>query len=182
MLRIVIPGQELWDERKNEFVYTKPCEIRLEHSLVSVSKWEAKWKKPFLKSFEKDGDLSFEELIDYVRCMTITQNVEPKAYQNLSKENLKDILEYIDDPMTATWFSDEKKPRTSRRTITSELIFSWMIDFGIPFECKKWHLNRLITLLRVCEAEHRPKKKSSQSDLLKKHARLNKMRRKPKRR
>lgn len=171
----------MWDEKKNEFIYTKPCELRLEHSLVSVSKWESKWKKPFIKTFEKGGDLTTEELIDYVRCMTITQNVDPKAYLNLSTENFKEIVAYIDDPMTATWFSDEKKQRPNHRTITSELIYSWMIDFGIPFECKKWHFNRLITLLRVCEAEHRPKKKTSQAELLRKHARLNKQRRKPRR-
>lgn len=179
MLLLVIPETELWDEKKQEFVYTKAVSLRLEHSLVSVSKWESKWRKPFIKTFSDKSGLSSDELIDYIRCMTLTQNVDPSVYLNLTRDNYKQIIAYIDAPMTATWFSDEKKAKPNRRVITSELIYCWMIDFGIPFECQKWHFNRLITLLRVCEAEHRQPKKRSQSDILRKHARLNKQRRKP---
>ena len=175
MLSIIVPSAEKWDERREEFVYSKPCSLRLEHSLVSISKWEANWNKPF---YSKKPKTSIE-LLDYVKCMTITQNVDPAVYMNLTAKNLEDISKYIEAPMTATWFSDENKSKRPGRTITSELVYSWMIDFGIPFECQKWHFNRLLTLIRVCEAEHRPPKKQSRSDILRHHAKLNKQRRKP---
>ena len=145
MLTIVIPEREYYDERKNEFIHTKEYEIQLEHSLVSISKWEARHNKPFLDKKEK----TTEETLDYIKCMTITQNVPDKAYLGLSQKNIKDIKKYIDSPMTATTFSNVGNRGPSREIITSELIYYWMISLNIPMECQKWHINRLLTLIRV---------------------------------
>lgn len=174
MLQIVIPAEELWDEARNEFVMHKEQTLHLEHSLVSLSKWESKWCKPFLSKDIK----TFEETVDYVRCMTITQNVNPEVYTRLSNENIKQINEYIDAPMTATWFSEDKNKKGSSEQTTSELVYYWMISLNIPFECQKWHLNRLLTLIRVCNAKNQPAKKMSKRDLMSRNAALNAARKK----
>lgn len=178
MLPILIKHGELYDETKNEFIQLeKDQTICLEHSLVSVSKWEAKWHKPFLDDrFPKTK----EEIIDYIRCMTITQNVNPNVYYLMSDENLKKIQEYISDPATATWFSDKKKKQTQKRIITSEVIYYWMIALQIPFECQKWHLNRLLTLIKVCNEENKPldKKNRNMREFLSERAALNAARKK----
>lgn len=176
MLEIVIPGKELYDEVKEEFVYTKSCEIRLEHSLVSLSKWEAKHKKPFLS--EKNG-LSRDELVDYIRCMTITQNVPEDVYNSLSNNQIQEIFNYVDEPMTATWFSNNKqKTPPSREVITSELIYYWMTAHGIDWKAEKWHLSRLLTLIRVCNAKNGSDSKMSKRDIMKQNRELNMARRK----
>lgn len=175
MLQITIPSTELWDENKQEFVTIKEQVLQLEHSLVSVSKWEAKWCKIFLSKKEK----TYEETIDYIKCMTITQNVNPDVYKYLTKENIDKINEYILAPMTATWFSDEKGNSSgSREQITSELIYYWMISFNIPFECQKWHLNRLLTLIRVCSIKNKDPKKMSRREIMSRNAALNAARKK----
>lgn len=173
MLRITIPAAEQWDERKQEFISTKECSIQLEHSLVSLSKWESKWNKPFLGKDNKTE----EEIIDYVRCMTITQNVDPNVYYAMSNDNIKAIRNYIDEPMTATTFK-EIGGKTNREVITSELIYYWMIALNIPFECQKWHLNRLLTLIRVCNIKNQPPKKMKQSEIMRQNAALNAARKK----
>lgn len=148
MLEITIPGTRLFNSQTDEFIYTSPKSIRLEHSLISVSKWEAKWKKSFISSKDK----SLDEIIDYIKCMTLTQNVDSLTYKLLSKENFDEILNYIDDPMTATVitsYGENSKPKASNKITTSEEIYYWMVYFGIPFECEKWHLNRLMTLIRI---------------------------------
>lgn len=176
MLTITIPSVELWDEKNSEFKYQKGATIALEHSLVSLSKWEAKWRKPFLNAKEPK---TTEETIDYVRCMTLTQNVDPKVYNNLTNENIKQINSYIDAPMTATWFSnDNSKGKGFREQITAELIYYWMIALNIPFECQKWHLNRLFTLIKVCNIKNQPPKKRSKKELMRRNAALNAARRK----
>jgi len=174
MLRITIPAVEQWDEAKQEFIYTKEQTLSLEHSLVSISKWESKWCKPFLTKQEK----TFEETLDYIKCMTLTQNVDPEVYNYLTNENIKEINEYIGAPMTATYFSDEKTSKTSREQVTAELIYYWMIAFNIPFECQKWHLNRLLTLIKVCSIKNQPPKKRSKKDIMSRNAALNAARRK----
>lgn len=175
MLQITIPSTELWDENKQEFVTIKEQVLQLEHSLVSVSKWEAKWCKVFLSKKEK----TYEETIDYIKCMTITQNVNPDVYKYLTKENIDKINEYILAPMTATWFSDEKGGTSgSREQITSELIYYWMLSFNIPFECQKWHLNRLLTLIRVCSIKNKDPKKMSRREIMSRNAALNAARKK----
>ena len=174
MLKITIPSSEAFDSRTNEFIYTKEQTLSLEHSLVSISKWESKWHKPYLTKEPK----SPEETIDYVRCMTLTQNVDPRVYYCIPDSELQKISDYVNDPMTATWFSDEKEMKGRQgRIVTSELLYYWMIALGIPFECQKWHINRLITLIRVCDEENKPKKKMSKNQLLARNAQLNKARR-----
>jgi hypothetical protein len=179
MLQITIPEAvvEEFDERTNEFVYTTVCKeqtLQLEHSLVSLSKWESKWCKSFLSKNKKTD----EELIDYIKCMTITQNVNPEVYQHLTPENFKQIDAYIAAPMTATVFSEDKSSKGSREVVTSELVYYWMIALNIPFECQKWHLNRLLTLIRVCNIKNAPPKKRSKHDIMRGNAALNAARRK----
>ena len=174
MLKITIPAREMFDEVKQEFINTKEQTIVIEHSLVSLSKWESKWHKPFLTKEKK----TTEETIDYVRCMTLTQNVDPEVYNYLTNKNLEDIHEYIEDSMTATWFNEEKKNGSSSKQITAELLYYWMISFNIPMECQKWHLNRLITLIKVCSIKQNPPQKMSKGDIMRRNAELNAARRK----
>lgn len=173
MLQIKVPAIELWDERNNEFVETKEQTLQLEHSLVSLSKWESKWNKPFLTQKEK----TFEETMDYIRCMTITQNVKPEVYGRLTNQNIVEINKYIEAPMTATTFSNDKRGGINGEQITAELIYYWMIALNIPFECQKWHLNRLITLIKVCNIKNSPQKKRSKRDVMSRNAALNAARR-----
>ena len=169
MLQLVIPAVEQWDGKNQEFVTTKEQRLQLEHSLVSLSKWESKWCKPFLSKDIK----TYEETVDYIRCMTITQNVDPKVYDFLTTENIQQVNKYIEAPMTATWFSDDKNGKKSREVITSELIYFWMISLNIPFKCEKWHLNRLLTLVQVCNVKNNPGKKMSKREILSNNAALN---------
>lgn len=174
MLTIKIPASEEWDETHQCFVYGDAFTLQLEHSLISISKWEAKWKKPFL-SKEKMTDA---ETSDYVRCMAITQNVPEDVYKRLSPKNYDEIISYIESPMTATWFSNtEEKGKIGHEQITAELIYYWMIALQIPFECQKWHLNRLLTLIRVCNIKNQPPKKMSQREILERNRALNAKRR-----
>ena len=174
MLQITIPSGELWDSKNQEFIVIKGQTICLEHSLVSLSKWEAKWHKPFLN---REGQTK-EEIIDYIRCMTITQNVDPVIYNNIGNDILKKVDEYIKDPMTATTFSDNGKGKRSSEIITSELIYYWMVTANIPFECQKWHLNRLLTLIKVCGLKNQQPKKMSKSEIYNRNRALNEARRK----
>ena len=160
MLKITIPSAELWDEDKEEFVYTKEQTLQLEHSLVSLSKWESKWCKAFLSKHEK----TFEETVDYVKCMTLTQNVNSDVYQYLTNKNIAEINRYIEAPMTATYFSDDKIGKTSREQITSELIYYWMVALNIPFECDKWFLNNLLTLIRIASIKNAPPEKNKKKN------------------
>ena len=175
MLTITVPiSPEGWDEEKQEFVEPKSQTLQLEHSLVSLSKWESKWQKPFYSK----KDMSNEEILDYIKCMTLTKNVDPDVYNHLTQENIKTILDYIVNPMTATTFGKETNSGNNREVITSELIYYWMIASNIPFECQKWHLNRLITLIRVCSIKNAPPKKRSKRDIMSRNAALNAARRK----
>lgn len=168
MLTIKIKKFELFDEDRQEFISFEPCDITLEHSLISISKWESKWNKSFLSSKDK----SKEEIIDYIRCMTINKNIPDNVFLGLSNDNFREINEYISAPMTATWFN-EANEKKSREIITSELIYYWMISFNIPLECQKWHINRLLTLIRVCAIKNSPDKKMSRKDILNQNKLLN---------
>lgn len=174
MLQITIPSVELWDEHKQEFVNTKEQTLTLEHSLVSLSKWESKWHKPFLSTRDK----TTEETIDYIRCMTITQNVDPEIYKYITNQNVKDVDRYINDSMTATTFSNNGFDKPNREIITAEIIYWWMVSFNIPMECQKWHLNRLLTFIRVCGAKNQQPKKMGKQEVMSRNARLNAARRK----
>ena len=174
MLQITIPAVAQWDEEKQEFVNTKEQMLQLEHSLISLSKWESKWCKAFLTKEEK----TFEETLDYIKCMTLTKNVDPNVYNYLTNKNIEEINSYIEAPMTATYFSQDKSGRISREQVTAELIYYWMIAFNIPFECQKWHLNRLLTLIKVCDVKNTPPKKRSAKEIMSQNAALNAARRK----
>lgn len=175
MLRIVVPAREMFDEEKNEFLKDgKDTVLQLEHSLVSISKWESRWHKAFLKKRAKTN----EEIIDYIRCMTITQNVDPDVYARLTDENLEQINAYISDSMTATYIPEDKNGTPSKEVATSELIYYWMVSFGIPLECQKWHLNRLMTLIKVFNFKNSSPKKRSKKELAAEYDTLNKKRKK----
>lgn len=175
MLQITIRPFELFDEGKQEFIsYKKAQVLQLEHSLISISKWEQKWHKAFLSK----NDKTYEETIYYIQCMTLTQNVDPISYYFISDDDMNRINEYISDSMTATFFMEDKKPARSSDVVTSELIYYWMIALGIPFECQKWHLNRLLTLIKVCQIKNAPPKKRSERDIMAQNAALNAARRK----
>ncbi len=169
MLRIDVPARELYNEITEEFETVPATTLTLEHSLVSLSKWESKWCKPFLGKGEK----TTEETLDYIRCMTLTQNVNPNVYRALSNSNIEKIRNYIDSPMTATTFREDPNAPKSHEIITSELIYYWMIALNIPVEFQKWHLNRLLTLIRVCNIKNRPPKKMSQRQIMANNTALN---------
>ena len=173
MLTIIIPEAEMYNQEKNEFFKIKKQELVLEHSLISLAKWESKWHIPFM---QKEPQKTNEQLIDYIRCMTITQNVDPNVYFNLTSDNIKDVSDYIEEPMTATWFKKSNGTK-NRSIVTAELIYYWMIALNIPFECQKWHLNRLLTLINVCNEENRPKEKMNKKALLSRNKNLNSIRR-----
>ena len=171
MLKIRIPETELFIEDKNEFVQVRGYELTLEHSLLSVSKWESKWKKPFLTRDQKTQD----ETLDYIRCMTLTQNIPADAYLAIPDSELRKIADYINDPMTATTFSGPEPQ--SREIITSEVLYYNMFAAGIPIECQKWHLNRLLTLMRVFGIKSQKAKKMPASKIRSQNAALNAARR-----
>lgn len=173
MLILKIPEQEYFNNVTGEFVNCRACTLKLEHSLVSISKWESKWKKAFLTNENKTA----AEFIDYIRCMTINQDVPEEAYSLLGHDNVKKIEEYIMDPATATTVYDRRKGKGGKaETITSELIYYWMISNGIPFECEKWRLNRLLVLIKLCNAKGNPQQMSKQ-EIYAMNAALNKSRR-----
>lgn len=181
VIHIISQNKEYWDPIKNEFinVTVEEQDISLEHSLVSLSKWESRHHKPFLGKEEKTE----EEVIDYIKCMTITQNVKDEVYDFIAKdkEKLKKINDYIQDSMTATTFY-ERKPtnqtgRPHKEIITSELIYYWMGSYQIPFSCEKWHLNRLLTLIRIYNIKNDNGKKMSKNEILANNKALNAARR-----
>lgn len=178
MLEIVIPEAEVFDEETREFIAVKATTLKFEHSLVSINKWESKWKKPF-PFLNKNTEMTNEEVLDYLRCMCITQNVPEDAFSHFPKWALDKLIEYMNDPMTATKFSD-KSPGKGGKFITSELIYCWMTQLNIWKECEKWHINKLLTLIHVCSAENAPKKKMSKGEAMQRQQALNKARRKPK--
>jgi len=156
MLKIKIPEQDLWDEEQEKFIpIKKEVTLMLEHSLLSISKWEQIWKKPFLSKQE----LTEEESLSYIQCMCINGIEDIKYYKALTKKDLLLINKYLEDPMTATFFN-EKKKKEKKRIITNELIYYWMIACNIPKECEKWHINRLLTLIKVCNEETEAQEKN----------------------
>lgn len=173
MLRLCIPATEYYNEATNEFVAIGEQVLEMEHSLLSLSKWESKWHKPFLGQEEKTRD----ELLDYFRCMTITKNVSPMTYYALTAENIRTLTTYMNDSMTATRFSETSNKKFSREIITAEIIYYWIVELGIPFTCEKWHLNRLLTLVRVCNEKNAPAKKMSKGERFARNRMLNAERR-----
>lgn len=168
MLNLTIESTEQWNEQTNEFTSSKAVSIQLEHSLVSLSKWESKWNKPWLSNVPKTD----EETLDYIKCMTVTPKVDPIIYTTLNGKHIQLISEYIESSMTATTFNTANKGGP-KEIITAEIIYYHMISLNIPFECQKWHLNRLITLIQVCDIKSQPPKKMSRQEMANRNAALN---------
>lgn len=174
MLQLIIPEKELWDEQKQEFIKVKGQTLQLEHSLVSLSKWESKWHKAFLTKKEK----TYEETLDYIKCMTLTQNVDPLIYNSLTQENIDQINKYIADPMTASYVREDESDKGSNEIVTSELIYYWMIALTIPVKFEKWHLNRLLMLIKICNVKNQPPNKRSKREIMSRNKAINEARRK----
>lgn len=172
---IHVPEQEYYNEETKEFIYIKETTFKIEHSLVAISKWESKWHVAFLDDKVQKTD---EMIIDYIKCMTISQNVNPEVYNYLPSETIKEINDYIGDPMTATTFSNTNNNPNTGEFVTNELVYYWMIAQNIPLECEKWHFNRLMTLIRVCSEKNTPSKKMNQREILKNNRALNEARKK----
>lgn len=169
MLTITVPGKELWDEKAQEFTHTEDTVLELEHSLASLSKWEEKFKKPFLT----DDVRSNEEAIGYIKAMTLGQNVPGEVYERLSEQNYLEIASYMNDSRTATWFNDTPGGKANSQKLTSELIYYWMFTAGIDRSYERDHLSRLFTLLRVFGAQNGPKQKVPERQAASDRARLN---------
>lgn len=176
MLEIIIDPIKGWDEEKEEFINIPETRFQIEHSLVSIKKWESKWHKAFLGNKEK----TTEEIYDYIRCMTLTPGVDPSIYIYLPKSVFDSIISYINDPMTASWITEHEqgaKKGQPGKVVTNEVIYYWMITLGIPMECERWHLQQLIMLIRVVNAENEPKRKMSQREAFAQQRALNQARR-----
>lgn len=177
MLEITIPKGKRFNEKTERFIQiNEDIDLKLEHSLLSVKKWESKWHKPFLE----ENDKSLEEIYDYIRCMTIGAPLKKEIYMCIPEESMDKILEYIEDKMTATWFKKEKDGTNAVGgigVITNEIIYYWMIKLGIPIRCQEWHLNQLLTLIRVVSIKEQPKKEMSRKEEAQQRSYLNKMRR-----
>ena len=174
MLTITIPDQELFNDTTQEFIKVKGRELKLEHSLVSLSKWESKFHRPFLTKENKTR----AETVEYIKFMTMTQHVEDNVFKAIDTKVLNEVTAYLEDPMTATSFSkQEEKCKINREIITAEIIYYWMIALQIPMECQKWHLNRLLTLINVCNIKNQPKRKMSRGEVMARNKALNAERR-----
>lgn len=169
-LRIEVKSEEEWDEVTETFQQGVYDILLLRHSLVSIDEWESKWHKAYFGSAKKTN----EEAMDYIRCMTLNRDVDPIVYQHLTQADIQKISAYLEDPMTATTFREDKSKKRGRpETITAEIVYFWMLEYGIPFECRYWHINKLLTLVRVCNVKNSKPEKKSQKQLLQEHAAIN---------
>ena len=177
MLSIHVDDATYYNEDTETFAHVKGADLQLEHSLISLSRWEEKWHIPFLATDNKTD----EQIRDYVRCMTVTKNIDQQVYDYMPTSVLKEILDYIENPMTATWFNDENEKRKGaprrKEIVTSEIIYYWMITLNIPVQFERWHLNRLLTLIRVLNIKNAPSKKMNKRDILANNRKLNAARR-----
>jgi len=177
MLKLIIKDGEQYDEENNLFSPINVVELELEHSLLAMSKWESKYKKPFLSSNKKDTKTP-EEMIGYLKAMVVTPNVDLDVLYMCSQENIDEIQEYIDSPQSATTFGNMPERRGPGEVITSELIYYWMVAFSIPFECESWHLNRLFALIRICNIKNSKPTKMSRGEIARRNRDLNEQRKK----
>lgn len=174
MLELVVGGDELYDDSSQEFLKDGGFRLRLEHSLLALSKWESITEKPFLDKKPKTP----EEVFLYVKCMAIDPEIPPEVFGQLDQEAFRTINDYIDRRMTATWFSDAGAPPTRGEVITSELIYYWMTVLNIPFSCEEWNLNRLFTLIRVANIKSSKPKKMTRTEIAQRNRELNARRKK----
>lgn len=172
MLEITVPENEIYNSTTNTFVTVPSCVITLEHSLISVAKWESKWRIPYLSAKKRTG----RQELDYIRCMAVGPVKDKHVFEVLSAENISQIREYIDEPMTATTFTKSERP-ASKDVVTSEVLYCRMFANNIPMECQKWHLNRLLTLIRVCDASAGPRQKMTKRQTATRYAEQNALRR-----
>lgn len=173
MLKLIVLGDELFNEETEEFSTFGDVVLELEHSLISLSKWESKHEKPFLSPGEKTAD----EIISYIECMIKSPEVTPEIYSRFTQKNLDEINEYIDSKQNATTFGTMPEQKGKGETITAELIYYWMVAFSIPFECENWHLNRLFALIRICNVKNQKPKKMSRAEIAQRNRELNAQRR-----
>lgn len=171
MLQITIKGGELWNSKTEEFLYSEGETVLLEHNLLAIAKWESKWKVPFLGMGEKTP----EQFIDYCRCMCVTPPNNPFIFYFLSKKQRAAIEKYIAENKTAATFGETGYHNPGENT-TSETIYYWMVECGIPFECEKWHLSRLLALIRFCSEKRKPPKKMSEREIAAQYRAQNKRR------
>lgn len=172
-LVLTIPEREFYDDKTGRFISTKKTTIQLEHSLLSITKWESKWHKPYLSKTQKTE----EEALDYIRCMCIGKDIDPNVFRAITPKQAKLIAEYINDPMTATTIK-RKDTKPSREIITNELVYFWMTSFSIPFDpCEKWHFNRLMTLIEIASIKNQPPKKMGKKQAAQERSALNAQRR-----
>lgn len=170
MLTLIVPGIDLFDEDTQEFTTKESFSLELEHSLVSLSKWESKFEKPFLDTKEKTE----EESLYYIKCMILTPEYPPNVFDRFTPDNFQEINQYIEAKMTATTFQENNRRSTpAREIITSELVYYWMVTFNVPMECQYWHLNRLFTLLKVFSLKNSKPEKVSRRELLARNRELN---------
>jgi len=173
VLKITVRLTEGFDEETSQFVDGETIDLELEHSLLSLSKWESSTQKAFLGRQDK----THEETILYIQMMTLTPNIAPEVFQKLSRENFEAINVYVSASMTATKVP-ERPNAASRQVITSELIYYWMTALTIPFQpCESWHLNRLLTLIKVANEMNKPPKKMSRREAAARQRELNAQRR-----
>ncbi len=174
MLEIRVPASEVYQAWNNTFINVQSCVLTLEHSLISVAKWEAKWHIPYLNARKK----TTAQDLDYIRCMVIGPVKDDAIFAALSSENIADIRKYIDDTMTATTFSESLNTKKhSKEVVTAEILYHRMFTNNIPMECQKWHLNRLLTLIRVCDTKNSPPSKMNKKQTASHYAEQNALRR-----
>ena len=172
MLEIIVPANEIYLPAENRFVAIPSCTLTLEHSLISIAKWEAKWHTPYLNAKKRSSAQEF----DYIRCMVVGPVKNDYVFSVLTPENIAQIRAYMEESMTATTFSKGQRS-TSREVVTAEILYCRMFANNIPMECQKWHLNRLLTLIRVCSIKNAPSKKMGKNSILSRNAQLNAARR-----
>lgn len=173
MLEIVVQANEIYHPAQNRFISLPSCVLTLEHSLISIAKWESKWHTPYLNAKKR----SAEQELDYIRCMVIGSVKNDYVFSILSAENIAQIRNYIDNPMTATTFSKKSSSLKNKEVVTAEILYCRMFTNNIPMECQKWHLNRLLTLIRVCDAKSGPPSKMNKRQTAAHYAEQNALRR-----